>query len=131
MTDITVTKGSVSLLNNGPSFRVTAGATITAGQAVYINGTSGADLVDGDAANTAKCVGIVVAPQDAVSGDVLDVAGPGCVVGGFSGMTAGNLLFVSATAGALADAAATKSKPVARAITTTEILVTLEGLDPA
>lgn len=131
MTDITVTKGNVSLLNDGPRARVTAGATITAGQAVYIDGTNGAKLADGSAAATAKAVGVVLAPKDAVSGDVLDVAVPGAMVGGFSGMTPGDLLYVSDTAGALSDTAGTKSKPVARAFSATEIIITLEGVDPA
>jgi len=131
MTDITVTKGHVSVLNKAPTIRVTAGATITAGQVIYLDGASNAKLADASAAGTAKVAGLVIAPQDAVSGDVLDVATPGCLVGGFSGMTAGDLLYLSDTAGALADAAGTKSKPCARAISATELLWTLEGVDPA
>lgn len=132
MADITVTKGSVSLLNEGPTFRATAGGTLTAGQVAYLNGASGAAAARANAAATAKAAGVIIAPQDAVSGDTVDIAGPGAVVGGFSGMTAGDLLYLSDTAtGILANTAGTKSKPVARAISTTEIMVTLEGVDPA
>lgn len=133
MADITVTKGNVSLLNNGSPFRGTAGGTLTAGQAVYIDGTNGVKAARGNAAGTAGVAGILIAPKDAASGDGnLDIAGPGCVVGGFSGMTPGDLLYLSDTAsGILADAPGTAAKAVARAISTTEIMVTLEGPDPS
>lgn len=131
MADITFTKGSVSLLNDASPIRVTAGAAITAGQVIYIDGANGAKLADASAAGTALVAGVAIAPKDAASGDTLDVAVPGSLVGGFSGMTPGDLLYLSDTAGALADAAGTVSKPCARAITATELLWTLEGLDPS
>lgn len=131
MTDITVTKTAVSAVNEGHTVRATAGATLTAGAVVYIDGSNGAKLADASAAATAKVAGLLIAPQDPISGDPLDLAVPGCVVGGFSGMTAGDLLYLSDTAGKLADAAGTKSKPCARALTATEIIWTLEGVDPA
>jgi hypothetical protein len=131
MADITVTKANVSLLNNGPTYRAAVGAAVTAGQVVYIDGSNGAKPADGSAAETAKVAGVVIAPKDLVSGETADIAGPGCIVGGFSGMTPGDLLYLSDTAGALADAPGTKSKPCARVITATEILWTLEGVDPA
>lgn len=131
MADIVVTKGSVSLLNSASPVRVAAGATLTAGQVIYIDGANGAKLADASAAGTALVAGVVIAPKDAVSGNTLDIAVPGSLIGGFSGMTPGDLLYLSDTAGALADAAGTVSKPCARAITATEILWTLEGVDPA
>lgn len=132
MADVTATKANVSLLNSGPTFRGTAGGTLTAGQAVYINGTSGVTAARANAAGTAKVAGVVVAPKDAASGDPVDVAAPGALVGGFSGLTPGDLLYLSDTAtGILGTTPGTKAKPVARAISATEIMITLEGTDPA
>jgi len=131
MADITVTKASVSALNEGHTVRATAGATLAAGDVVYIDGTNGAKKADASAAATAKVAGLVIAPKDPLSGDAFDMAVPGCQIGGFSGMTPGDLLYLSDTAGKLADAAGTKSKPCARALTATEIIWTLEGVDPA
>lgn len=133
MADVTVTKGRVSALA-GPTYRpgVAAGAALTAGNAVYIDGTSGVKKASAEAAATAKVAGLLIAPEDVVSGgEGIDLASPGCVVGGFSGLTPGDLLYLSNTAGALSTTPGTKLKAVARAITSTEILWTLEGVDPA
>jgi hypothetical protein len=136
MADITRTKASVSQVAGPSGYRVAAGEALEAGQVIYIDGTNGAKKADASAAATAKAAGLAIAGSEIsagsiASGDTFDVAGPGAIVGGFSGMTPGDLLYVSDTAGALADAAGTKSKPVARAITATELMVTLEGVDPA
>lgn len=131
MADITVTKANVSALNEGHTVKATAGATLTAGAVVYIDGSNNAKLADASAAATAHVAGLVIAPKDPVSGDGFDMAVPGCLIGGFSGMTPGDLLYLSDTAGKLADAAGTKSKPCARALTATEIIWTLEGVDPS
>lgn len=133
MADITVTKANVSALNEGHTYRGDlAGAALTAGQVTYIDGSNGYKLADASAAATAKVAGLVIAPSDVASGDGgFDVAVPGCLIGGFSGMTPGDLLYLSDTAGALADTPGTVSKPCARAITSTEILWTLEGVDPS
>lgn len=136
MADITRTKASVSLVAGPTPFRVALGEAAEFGQCIYIDGSNGAKKADASAAATAKAAGLIVgcgydSTGDVASGDTVDVAGPGCLVGGFSGMTPGDLLYVSDTAGALSDTAGTKSKPVARAITATELMVTLEGVDPA
>lgn len=132
MADITVTKGRVSALS-GPTYRPgAAGGALTAGDVVYIDGSSGVKRADASDAATAKVAGLLVAPEDVISGgEGLDLAAPGCVIGGFSGMTAGDLLYLSDTAGKLADAPGTQAKACARAISTTEIMWTLEGVDPS
>lgn len=136
MADITRTKASVSQLAGPSGYRVAAGEALEAGHVIYIDGTNGAKKADASAAATAKAAGVAVSSGyitggDIASGATFDVAGPGAIVGGFSGMTPGDQLYVSDTAGALSDTAGTKSKPVARAISATEIMVTLEGVDPA
>ena len=131
MTDVTVTKGNVSALSDDDTIRLPAGETLTAGQVVYLNGANGAKRAAAGAAATAKVIGVIVAPKDAVVGDVLDVGVQGCLVGGFSGLTPGDLLYLSDTAGVLSTTAGTKVKSVARVITTTDILITLEDTDPA
>lgn len=131
MADITVSKAKVSALNEGHTVKGTAGATLIAGDVVYIDGANGSKKADASAASTAKVAGLVIAPKDPLSGDGIDLAVPGCLIGGFSGMTPGDLLYLSDTAGKLADAPGTKSKPCARALTATEIIWTLEGVDPA
>lgn len=132
MADVTVTKGRVSALS-GPTVRAPlAGGTLTAGDAVYIDGTNGAKRASAEAAATAKVAGLLIAPEDVASGgEGLDLAVPGCQVGGFSGLNPGDLLYLSNTAGKLSTTPGALLKPVARAITSTEILWTLEGVDPA
>lgn len=131
MADVTVTKSIVSLLA-GHSFRApAAGATLTAGDVVYIDGSNGVKRADASAAATAKVAGLLVAPEDVASGDTgLDLSAAGAIVGGFSGLNPGDMLYLSDTAGKLSTTPGTKSKPCARAISATEIHWTLEGIDP-
>jgi len=90
-----------------------AGDTITAGQIVYLNSTSGWTLAAAGAAGTISGqIGLVVAPQDSVDGDTgLSVLLKGLVCG-FTGMTPGALHFVSDTAGAIATSHGTITKHV-------------------
>jgi hypothetical protein len=132
MADVTVTKTAVSLLA-GHTFRgPAAGGALIAGDVVYIDGSNGVKKADASAAPTAEVAGLLVAPQDVASGDTgLDLAAAGAIVGGFSALNPGDLLYLSDTAGKLSTTPGTKSKPCARAISTTEIHWTLEGVDPA
>lgn len=91
-----------------------SGEAIDVGEAVYIDTTTGtAMLASGAAAGSAQFVGIVVAigsegrTTGSAAGETLSVvlSGP---VAGFD-IDAGEIAFVSNTAGALADAAGTKS----------------------
>lgn len=130
MADVTVTKTAVSALS-GPTYRPgAAGGTLTAGDVVYIDGSNGVKRADASAADTAKVAGLLIAPQDAASGDDgLDLAAPGCLIGGFSGLTPGDLLYLSDTAGKLSTTPGTKAKACARAVKSTQIMWTLEGVD--
>lgn len=132
MAEVTVTKTNVSLLAGGSFRGPAAGGTLTAGDAVYIDGSNGVKRASAEAAPTAEVAGLLIAPQDVASGDTgLDLAAPGAVIGGFSGLTPGDLLYLGNTAGKLNTVPGTKLKPCARAISTTEIVWTLEGVDPA
>jgi hypothetical protein len=132
MADATVTKTKVSALS-GPTFRgPAAGGTLIAGDVVYIDGSNGLKRASAEAAATAEVVGLLIAPQDMASGDDgSDLAAPGCLVGGFSGLTPGDLLYLSNTAGKLSTSPGTKLKVCARAIKADQIMWTLEGVDPA
>jgi hypothetical protein len=132
MAEATVTKSKVSALS-GPTFRGPgAGGTLTAGDVVYIDGTNGVKRASAEAAATAEVAGLLIAPQDVVSGDEgLDLAAPGCLIGGFSGLTPGDLLYLGNTAGKLDTVPGTKLKPCARAVKADQIMWTLEGVDPA
>src|SRR5687768_17532041 len=103
MPDLSVTAASVLKGSSTPSM-VTAGATVTAGQYVYLDtttstyklsdadGSSGANAVDGVTLNGAA-TGQPVAIIPASSGDAT-------FVHGFTGVVAGDTIFLSDTPGA-------------------------------
>lgn len=104
MASISLTAASIKPLNGAVMRRGTAGATLTPGAAVYLDGANGWKLGDGDAAASAQCRGIVVSDgvgsTSFASGVVVDI----CVFGpvaGFASMTPGGAVFVSNTAGEL------------------------------
>lgn len=111
MADITVTPANVRPLEGAVIRRHTAGAAFTFGEAVYIH--SGGTVKEADANAsllTALAIGIVIAPSpgnpgasSVATGDVCDVVTEGPVTG-FSGMTPGTQVWLSNTAGAVADA---------------------------
>lgn len=108
MAAITRTKSLVRPLAGAVIRKGTAGGTIEAGEAVYLDGANGWKVADGSAAASALARGIAVAPQDISSGDVFDI----CVFGpieGYSSATPGSLAYVSDTAGELDTAAGTKT----------------------
>jgi hypothetical protein len=100
-----------------------AGEALTAGACVYIKSDGKVWLADGSAADAlAGFVGIV-AKAYAV-GRACTVFMVGTRMRYAAGMTPGTPLFLSATAGALADAATTGGvRPIARAITATDIMI--------
>lgn len=105
---ITRTKANVRPLAGAIIRRGEAGGTIEAGELVYLNGTSGWTVGDGSTAGPAAIRGMMVAPEDAVDGDQIDV----CVFGpveGFTGMTPGAIHYVSDTDGELDTATGTKT----------------------
>ena len=83
-------------------------AVVIVGQVVIINSAGKAALADADDVDTAKVRGVVTAigaygKTTSVIGDMVDVTflGP---VAGWTGLTPGDDLFASVTAGAIADA---------------------------
>jgi hypothetical protein len=123
MGDITRTKADVRPLPGAIIQRGTAGATIEAGEAVYLNGTSNWAPADGNAgSNAEKARGVAVAPKDIVSGDVFDI----CVFGpveGYASMTPGAVHYVSDTVGEISTAAGTNSHMIGWARSATVLFV--------
>lgn len=122
---ITRTKANVRPLAGAIVRRGEAGATTEAGEIVYLNGTSGFYPTAGGAAASAAARGVMVAPQDAVDGDQIDIVvfGP---VEGYSGMTPGALYYVSNTTGEVEDGTGTHTKIIGYALSATVLFV-----DPA
>lgn len=90
-----------------------AAATITRGQLVYINSSGKADLASAAATGTAQVVGMAL--KDAAAGQVVPVLYRGWVAGfTVSGSAYEARLYLSNTAGAMADAAGTVPVTIAR-----------------
>jgi len=108
MASLTITAAQV-LLVSGERKYGTAGATITAGHAVYLDTATNTWKLaqcDGTAAE-AGTDGLGIALHGASSGQPLDVAGPGCDVnlGAGAAAAAGTVYVVGATAGDIAPTA--------------------------
>lgn len=123
-----ITRASVSLDTSTGQFAsqipdLVAGEALVIGDAVYVKSDGKLWKSNGTAATApAGFVGIVA--RAAAAGDAVTAFGVGTRFRYAAGMTPGAPLFVSGTAGALADAATTGGpNPVARAITATDILI--------
>lgn len=101
-----------------------AGEAIAAGQAVYLKSDDKIWLADGSAADAlSEFIGL--AGTTASAGYAVTVLLPGWRCRYAASMTPGDRLYVSVTAGALADAASTGgTTPVAIVASATEILIT-------
>jgi len=134
MAVVTRTKANVRPLEGAVIRRGTAGATIEAGEVVYLDGTNGWKPADANVSAAATLArGIAVAPADIVSGDVFDICmwGP---VEGYTGMTPGATHWVSDTEGEVdtADSVAGSDKRVGWAETATILFVDMSlTADPA
>ena len=122
MAAVTRTKANVRPLAGASVRRGTAGATIEAGEIVYLDGTNGWKPANGGAVTTCNGRGVAVGPQDISSGDELDIVmyGP---VEGYSGMTPGATHYVSDTAGEVDTAAGTKNYRIGFAESATVLFV--------
>lgn len=115
MTVITPVADRVALLNPDTAFTFNAfaGATLSAGDLVYINSSTGRLVkTNAGASGTAKCAGMVL--KSAAAGQVVTVIGRGWI-GGFS--PSGSYysdLYASDTAGAVDTAAGTVSLVVGK-----------------
>ncbi len=102
--DISITAANVAIVTGATTTSGTAGATITAGQLVYLDSvTSTIKLADANASQaTAACVGVAL--NGAASGQPINYATAGDVTIGGT-VTIGGIYVVSATAGGLAPVA--------------------------
>lgn len=121
MADITVTAAQIGVLfpDKAEIFSMIAGATITAGQAVYLTSSGTVDLADANGSGTLQFRGIAL--NGATAGNVVDVLKKGhCYGFTVSGVAYDAPLFVSNTAGALADAAGGTSINAGRVMALTD-----------
>jgi hypothetical protein len=101
MADITITAANVRPGAGAVTTRLTAGAAITAGRAVYEDANGLAQLARANSANTDDVVGIAV--NDAAAGQPLTVVTAGPVILGDNTTSLAKLYVVSAaTAGGIA-----------------------------
>ena len=106
MAAISITSGLVRPLNGAIIRRFAAGATVSVGQAVYVDSSGDVQPADADAEASAQARGVVVAvgvagATSATTGQTVDVVTHGPVALGASGLTDGAAVYVSTTAGAL------------------------------
>ena len=129
MADISKTAADIKPLPGAMVERYDAGGTIAIGQTVYMATDGDVEVADASAAGTAYAIGIAVGSNDGATsfaaGDRVDVVVFGRVAG-FTGMTPGDVLYQSDTAGALADAAGTTSHKVGKARSATVFFVNPE-----
>jgi hypothetical protein len=101
MADISITASAVLATATTKFQNLTAGATITAGQVVYLDSSDGeCKLADASAAATSNVKGIAM--HASLDGQPLRVATGGNLT--MDGMTSGELYVLSATAGGIAPA---------------------------
>lgn len=104
MADITNAASGVRPLPNYISRRFDAGGSIYVGQPVYVAADGDVEMADAGGTLTGQAIGMAIADNDggtlAVAGDRVDVLLFGAVTG-FSSLTPGLKMFVSATAGGL------------------------------
>lgn len=98
MTDISVTAANVKWVSGNRPLVVKAGATITRGQAVYLNtSTLEHELADADTDAASQFAGIAL--TDGADGSDMLIAPPGAVINWGATLTAGTIYTLSTTAG--------------------------------
>jgi hypothetical protein len=127
MADIVVTARRVSPLPGAHIEPMIAGGAGNVGNAVYVDNVGRVQVADASGAGTAQAIGVVVSAgsQGAtafVDGDAVSVIVHGRV-NGFTGMTPGARVYLSDTAGSLADAAGTVSKIMGVSIAADTVLL--------
>lgn len=101
MVDLSITAANVRRTGGASPMQVRAGATITRGQAVYLNTSTGLyEVADADLTGTAEVAGIALTDGNA-NGDML-IAGPGTVVNIGATTIAGTIYVLSTTGGGIA-----------------------------
>lgn len=116
MAELTVTAAQVSPIfpRFAEIYSMIAAETITAGQVVYQTSAGKAGVADANAAGKQQARGIALCGGGA--GQVIDVLKKGHVAGFTLPQAYDAQLFLSDTAGAIADAAGTMSVPIGRVI---------------
>lgn len=103
MADLTITAGNVVPSSTASTLHGTAGAAITAGQAVYLDTTTNTyKLCDADVAASAVCAGIAL--NGASSGQPITILTDGQITIGAT-VVRGTAYYVSLTAGGICPAA--------------------------
>jgi hypothetical protein len=116
MADLTITASRVApvrLTRDPRSFP--AAVTITAGQAVYLDSTNALRLADADADATENAMGIAL--RSVVAGETTSIAAPDDLIDlgdALGGLAYGAPVYLSGTAGGLADAAGSASVVMGR-----------------
>lgn len=107
MADLTVTAANAKPVKVMSDFPAVASVALTAMQPVYLDGTTGkAALGDASAAGTAGIVGL--AAKAVAANEAVTILGNGSIVAGvdLSGLSYGDRVYLSDTAGAMAGTAA-------------------------
>lgn len=137
MADITVTSANVGVQKSTITRAYSAGAACTVGYVGYIDASAEVQHADSDSTETvSRGIGIIVDSYDGetsiADGSQLSLAIFG-EVEGFSGMTPGAPVYVSATVGRLTHTAPTSgyARSVGYALTATTLFVNPEAGDPA
>lgn len=113
MADIALTAAKIAVVNpmQAEIYSVIAAEAITAGQAVYFTTSGTAGVADANVANKQQCRGIAL--NGVGAGQAVDVLKRGMCYGfTLTSQSHDDPLFLSDTAGALADAAGTLTVPV-------------------
>ena len=116
MADITVTAAKVGAVfpANAEIYDCIAAEAITAGQAVYITSTGPVGVADANASGKQQCRGIAL--NGGGAGQAISVLTRGHIYGFTLAGNADSLVYLSDTAGALADAAGTLEVRVGRVV---------------
>lgn len=124
MADLALTAAQIGVVHPGQAevYDYIAAVAITKGQAVYINSDGKAALVDGSAAGTAGYRGVAL--EAAAAEVAVSVILKGAVYGFTLSQAYDADIYVSDTAGALADAAGTVSVLVGRVMPLTDSTIT-------
>ncbi len=129
MADISLVAADIRPLPGAVIESYDAGGALGIGDLCYMASDGDVEEADASAAGTAYAIGIVVSISNAATGALTAAAGDRvdvCTYGrvtGFSGMTPGDVLYVSDTAGVMADAAGTTSHKFARARSAVTVFV--------
>jgi hypothetical protein len=116
MADLSITASRVALVQSPrPPRSFPAGGTITAGDAVYQDTAGKVQRADADADATENAIGLAL--RSVVSGEAVTIAGPDALVDlgdALGGLAYSAPVYLSGTAGGLADAAGSASVVMGR-----------------